>query len=285
MRYAFIQQERSHHALGLLCRMMQVSRSGFYAWRRRPKSQRTNQDELLTQQIRAIHKDNRGIYGAPRVHAELREQQVRCSRKRVARLMRLAGLRGKHKGSTKPRRRRSSSPTASNLLAAGITATQQDRVWLSDITYLRTAEGWLYLAVVLDAFSRRVVGWAMRERLTSALALDAFNMAYCQRKPLSGLILHSDRGSQYSSGTFRAALRGTGTVPSMGGSGLDNAVAESFFATLKTEAVPWESYPSRDVARLHLFDYLERFYNRQRRHSSLGYLSPAGFEELQEMLN
>lgn len=279
MRYRFIGQERRNYPVGRLCGVMQVSRSGFYAWRRRPKSNRAQQDEVLTRQIQHIHRQNRGIYGAPRVHAELYNQQVRASRKRVARLMRLAGLKGKRKGSHKQKRSPSSTPTASNLLAFRPAATQPDQVWVSDITYLRTAEGWLYLAVVLDVYSRRVVGWAMRERLTATLTVDAFSMAYWQRRPLPGLICHSDRGAQYTSGTFQAALIAVGAVPSMGGSALDNALAESFFATLKCEEV--QTYSSRDVARRYLFDYLETFYNRRRRHSSLGFLSPAAFEELE----
>lgn len=278
MRYRFIEQERRSYPIGRLCRVMQVSRSGFYAWRRRPKSNRARQDELLTRQIQRIHRQNRGIYGVPRVHAELYDQKVRTSRKRVARLMRSAGLAGKRKGSLKRTRSPGSTPTASNLLAFSTSATQPDQIWVSDITYVRTAEGWLYLAVVLDVYSPRVVGWAMRERLAATLTVDAFNMACRQRRPLPGLICHSDRGTQYTSGTFRAALTAVGAVPSMGGSALDNALAESFFATLKCEEV--RSYPSRDVARRYLFDYLETFYNRRRRHSSLGFLSPASFEEL-----
>lgn len=278
MRYRFIEQERLSYPVGRLCGVMQVSRSGFYAWRRRPKSNRARQDEVLTQQIQRIHRQNRGIYGAPRIHAELYDQQVRASCKRVARLMRLAGLEGKRKGSHKPKRAPSSTPTVSNLLALSTSATHPDQIWVSDITYLRTGEGWLYLAVVIDVYSRRVVGWAMRERLTAALAVDAFKMACRQRRPPKGLIHHSDRGAQYTSGTFRAALASVGALPSMGGSALDNALAESFFATLKSEVV--FNYPSRDVARRYLFDYLEAFYNRRRRHSSLGFLSPASFEEL-----
>lgn len=282
MRYRFIEQKRLSYPVGRLCRVMQVSRSGFYAWRRRPKSNQAQQDEALTRQIQRIHRQNRGVYGAPRVHAELRDQKVRCSRKRVARLMRLAGLQGKRKGIPNLKRTPSPTPPASNLLALGTSASAPDQIWVSDITYLRTAEGWLYLAVVLDVYSRRVVGWAMRERLTAALTVDAFKMAWQHRRPLPGLIYHSDRGTQYTSGNSRAALAAVGAVPSMGPSmgrsALDNALAESFFATLKCEEA--RNYPSRDVARRYLFDYLETFYNRRRRHSSLGFLSPVAFEEL-----
>lgn len=277
MRYRFTEQERLNYPVGRLCRVMRVSRSGFYAWRRRPKSKRAQEDEGLTRQLQAIYQQNRSIYGAPRIHAELHNRGIRCGRKRVARLMRLVGLKGKVKGDKKPRRSPSSIPTT-NLLKTHGSVTKADQVWISDITYLRTAEGWLYLAVVIDAYSRRVIGWAMRERLTSVLTIDAFMMAYRQRRPLKGLICHSDRGSQYTSGSFQTILAAVGALPSMGRGALDNAMAESFFATLKTEEA--SHYPSREVARRYLFDYLETFYNRQRRHSSLGYLSPAAFEEL-----
>lgn len=277
MRYRFVEQERVHYPVGRLCRVMQVSRGGFYAWRRRPKSKRAEQDATLTRQIQGIHAQSRNVYGTPRIHAELKAQNVRCGRKRVARLMRLIGLTGKLKGNKRAKRSRASVP-ATNLLRGHGAATKPDQVWVSDITYLYTQEGWLYLAVVIDAYSRRVVGWAMRERLTAALTVDAFRMAWQQRRPLPGLICHSDRGSQYTSTSFRLALTAAHALPSTGCGALDNALAESFFATLKTEEAT--NYPSREVARRYLFDYLETFYNRQRRHSSLGFLSPVAFEKL-----
>lgn len=277
MRYRFIEQERAHYSVGRLCGMMRVSRSGFYAWRKRPKSKRAQEDEGLTRKIQAIYQQNRKLYGAPRIHAELLSQKVCGSRKRVARLMRSARLKGKVKGGQKPKRSPPSIP-ATHLLKTHGSVTKADQVWISDMTYLHTAEGWLYLAVVIDAYSRRVIGWAMRERLTSVLTIDAFTMACQQRRPSKGLICHSDRGSQYTSGSFQTILAAVGALPSMGRGALDNAMAESFFATLKTEEA--SHYPSREVARRYLFDYLETFYHRQRRHSSLGYLSPAAFEEL-----
>lgn len=279
MRYAFIEQERPNHAVGLLCRVMQVSRSGFYAWRRRPKSERAQQDDELTEKIKAVHAQSRSLYGAPRVHAELRDQEVRCGKKRVARLMRLARLCGKRKGESRPKRGKSDPPTANNLLGGHVIAVRPNAVWVSDITYLRTQEGWLYLAVVLDAFSRRVVGWAMQARMTTALTLAALDMACRRRKPPPGLIHHADRGGQYASGDYRDALRTAGMLASTSGNCLENAVAESFFATLKTEAVQPQTYETRAQARRCVFDYLEVFYNRQRRHSSLGFQSPARFEE------
>lgn len=279
MRYCFIQEEQAHYPVRLLCRVMQVSRSGFYAWRRRPKSERAKQDEVLTEKIKAIHAQSRGLYGAPRVHAELRDQEVRCGKKRVARLMRSVGLRGKCKGGSKQRRSKTDPPTANNLLGSNFNAVRPNAVWISDITYLRTQEGWFYLAVVLDAFSRRVVGWAMQARMTTSLTLAALNMAYRQRKPPPGLIHHSDRGSQYTSGDYRSALQKAGMLVSTSGNCLENAVAESFFATLKTEEVEEKPYQTRAQAKRCVFDYLEVFYNRQRRHPSLGFQSPAKFEE------
>jgi len=192
VKYAFIEQERPNYAVGLLCRVMQVSRSGFYAWRRRPKSERAQQDEMLTEKIRRIYASSRSIYGVPRVHAELVDKQIHCGKKRVARLMRSAGLQGKCKGENKRRRSKSGLPTPNNLLGGDFSVAKPDMVWISDITYLPTQEGWLYLAVVIDACSRRVVGWAMQVRLTTALTLAALDMACQWRNPLPGLIHHSD---------------------------------------------------------------------------------------------
>ena len=279
MRYTFIEQEKPNYTVGLLCRVMQVSRSGFYAWRRRPKSDRTKRDEALSAQLQTLYSQSRSTYGAPRIHAELHDQQIRCGKKRVARLMRLSGLRGKCKGESKRRRSKVVKPTPNNLVGRNFRVAKPDPVWFSDITYLHTQEGWLYLAVVLDAFSRRVVGWALRAQLTTALALDALNIACRQRKPSPGLIHHSDRGSQYVSRDYQRALRAVGILTSTRGNCLENAVAESFFATLKTEAVQQQPYATRAQAKGCVFDYLEVFYNRQRRHSSLGFQSPVKFEE------
>lgn len=277
MRYRFIEQEWVHYPVGRLCGVMQVSRSGFYAWQKRPKSKRAQQDEMLTREIQTIYQQNRKLYGAPRIHAELRAQEIPCGRKRVARLMRLAGLKGRVKGDKKPKRSPSATP-ATNLLKTHGAVTKPDQVWVCDITYLRTAEGWLYLAVVIDAYSRRVVGWAMRERLTAALTLAAFEMAYRQRRPRPGLICHSDRGAQYTSAVFQHCLKTSRARFSTAHSCYENALVESFFATLKSEEA--QGYPSLEVAKRYLFNYLETFYNRKRRHSSLGYFSPAAFEEL-----
>ena len=291
MRYAFVERERPNYTVALLCRVMEVSLSGFYAsvggsapallgllWRRRPKRARAQQDKVLSEKTWTIHTQSRSNYGAPRVHAELRDQQVRCGKKRVARFMRLAGLKGRSKGAPKPTRSQASLPSSNNLLKGNFGAARPDAVWVSDITYLRTQEGWLYLAVVLDLFSRRVVGRAMQARITTALTLAAPDMACRRRKSLPGLIHHLDRGGQYVSGDYQNALRAAGMLASTSGNCLENAVAENFFATLKTEEVQDYPYETRAQARRCVFDYLEVFYNRQRRHSSLGFQSPAAFE-------
>ncbi len=214
MRYAFIEQEHLNYAVGLLCRVMQVSRSGFYAWRRRPKSEQAKRDEVLTERIRVVHIRSRGNYGAARVHAELRDQRVGCGKKRIARLMRLAGLRGKCKGESKQKRSRTGLLETNNLLGSKLGAAKPNEVWMSDITYLRTQEGWLYLAVVLDAFSRRVVGWAMQTRLTTSLSLAALDMAHRRRKPPPGLIHHSD-SKNVGTGCSRVVLTFTAIDPRM----------------------------------------------------------------------
>lgn len=232
----------------------------------------------MTKRIIAIHGASRSTYGAPRIHAALQDQGTRCGKKRVARLMRLADLQGKTKPSAKRSRSKVAVPKANNLLS-NFSVSKPNTVWFSDITYLRTREGWLYLAIILDAFSRRVVGWSMKERLTQDLTLDALDMAYQQRKPSPGLIHHSDRGGQYLSDAYQAKLKGMGALPSTSGNCLENAVAESFFATLKTEEVQDLPYETKAQATLCIFDYLEVFYNRQRRHSSLSYHSPTKFEE------
>lgn len=283
MRYAFIHEHRNQHALELLCRVLEVSRSGYYAWRGRPKSERAKDDEVLTETIKEVHAGSRGTYGSPRVHAELRARGVGCGRKRVARLMRRAGLRArckrKFRVTTNSRHR---LPIAENVLERRFAVEQPNEVWAADLTYIPTLEGWLYLAVVLDVCSRRVVGWAMGEQATSELALRALRMAAAQRKPSAGLVHHSDRGVQYASHAYRAALEGLGAISSMSGKGncWDNAVVESFFATLKTEEVDGKTYRTRDEARSSVFGYIEGFYNRRRRHSTLGFESPQRFEEL-----
>lgn len=282
MKYTFIEAERAYFPVSLLCSVLSVSRSGFYAWKQRPTARRMAQDAVLGATVVAIHRASRRTYGSPRIHAELRAQGVRVSRKRIARLMRDRGLAGR----TRRRFRHAAAevstvPPASNVLERQFERPTPNQAWVGDITYIWTAEGWLYLAALLDLHSRRVVGWAMSERIDRALALSALEMALGRRNPEPGLVHHSDRGSQYTSNDYRQALEKHGLVCSMSRKGncWDNAVAESFFATLKNELLPERPFPTRAAARCAIFDYIEIFYNRQRRHSTIGYLTPAGFEE------
>lgn len=282
MRFRFIATEKAQFPVRVLCRTLQVSRAGFYAWQDRAPSTRTQVDERLGLEITAIHGESRRCYGSPRIHAELRERGCRTSRKRVARLMRRQGL------TTRRRRRfrvttqsQHPWPLAPNHLARQFERAQPDQAWVTDITYIWTSEGWLYLAIVLDLCSRFAVGWAMNDRITDELTLEALGMALQRRRPAQGLLHHSDRGSQYASGDYQRMLAEHGIVCSMSrrGNCWDNAVAESFFATLKVELVHEATWPTRAMAHADLFDYLEIFYNGQRRHSALGYLSPRAFEQ------
>ena len=267
--------------MATLCRLLGVSRSGFYAWRTRLPSARACADQELMQQIRAVHQQSRGTYGAPRIQAERRDQGVLCSRKRIARLLRLAGLHGCHRrtGPPSPRRAPGATP-APDLVRRDFAAAAPDHLWVADITYVPTWAGFLYLAVVLDAHSRRAVGWAMADHLRSELVIEALDMAVWRRRPTQSVIHHSDQGSQYTSLAFGRRLREAGLVGSMGSRGdcFDNATAESFFATLECELLARHRFPTRNAARLALFDYIEGFYNTHRRHSALGYLSPAAYE-------
>ena len=265
-----------------MCRMLGVSRSGYYGWKERSPSKRSREDAALTEKVREIHERSRETYGSPRVHAELRALGTRCGRKRVARLMRKSGLRGcmrgRRRGTTRQSKRAAS---AEDLVKRKFAATKVDRVWVADITYVATREGFLYLAFILDVHSRRIVGWAMESHLRTELVLDALQMAVWRRKPAPGLVHHSDQGVQYTALSFSERLREVGITPSMGrtGSALDNAMAESFVSTLKAELVSRMEFPSRQAAKSAIFEYLETFYNTRRLHSSLGYRSPADFEE------
>ena len=281
MRFRFIATEKATFPVRLLCRTLQVSRGGFYAWQGRAPAPRTVADHGLAVEIAAIHAESRRCYGSPRIHAELRARGRHTSRKRVARLMRGRGL------AARRRRRfrvttnsRHPFPIAPNLLARHFERATPDQAWVTDITYLPTGEGWLYLAVILDLCSRLAVGWAMSERMTDELTVDALGMALARRRPSPGLLHHSDRGSQYASRDYQRVLATHGIVGSMSrrGNCWDNAVAESFFATLKVELVRDATWATRATARTELFEYLEVFYNGQRRHSALGYLSPRAFE-------
>ena len=265
----------------MMCRLLRVSASGFYAWQKRPESSRSRDNRSLLADIRAIHEKSTGTYGSVRVRAELAENGHPCGRHRVARLMRMAGL----QGIPKRRFRRTTTsnhklPVAPNRLMQDFTAKAPNQRWVSDITYIPTGEGWLYLAVILDLYSRKVVGWSTSVRLQRELVLEALTMALSRRTPSSGLIYHTDRGSQYASHDFQNLLKKHGIICSMSGAGncYDNAVVESFFATLKRERVHRRHYQTRAEARADLFQYIEIFFNRQRRHASTNHLSPERFE-------
>lgn len=288
MRFKFILAEKVNYPVRMLCRVLQVTSSGFYAWCHRGPSRRRREDLKLSLRVAEIFKRSRGTYGSPRVTAELRAEQIRAGHNRVARLMSEAGLAG-----TPMRRFRRttdsnhSQPIAPNTLDRQFCATAANQVWTADITYVRTWEGWLYVAVILDLYSRRIVGWASSTSLETKLVLDALAMALGIRRPAAGLLHHSDRGCQYASHRYRRMLSKRGIRCSMSRRGdcWDNAVTESFIGTLKTELINRRTWISHRQVRAAIMDYLS-FYNRHRRHSSLGYRSPIEFEELasQEIL-
>ena len=263
-----------------MCRVLEVSTSGYYAWRGRPASKRAQEDAILTEQIRHIHEQSYRTYGAPRVHAELRASGVRVGRKRVARLMRTAGLQGvsRRRGPTTTIRKpkAASSP---DLVERDFTASRPNVLWVADITYVPTGSGFLYLAVALDVFSRRIVGWAMASHLRTELVLSALEMALAQRKP-SAVIHHSDQGSQYTSVAFGQRCQEAGVRPSTGSVGdcYDNAMCESFFATLECELLDRRRFATKAEARMAVFTFIEGWYNPRRRHSALGYASPMEYE-------
>jgi putative transposase len=281
VRYSFIREHRRQFRVAALCRVLRVSASGFFAWLRRPESPRQQVNRELVTQLKAAYESSRKTYGRRRVHAKLLADGVRCSPNRVARLMRAEGLQGLRKGKFKTTTDSTHSfPVAENLLARNFTAAAPNRVWVSDITYLACEEGWEYLATVMDLGTRRIVGWAMQSSLERSLTLKALDMAITQRRPAPGLIHHSDRGVQYACGDYQTALKEHRMVPSMSRKGdcWDNAPKESFFSTLKSELGLHRLRPSREEVHRKVFEYIEVFYNRQRLHSSLRYLSPAEYE-------
>jgi putative transposase len=270
-----------------MCRCLGVNRTSFHAWQRRPPCERALQDAWLTESIKQIHEANRGVYGSPRIHAELRlAHGIRVGRKRVERLMRAAGI-----TALLPRKRRKTTirvpgvRVADDLVERRFRPPAPNVLWMADITYLRTWEGWLYLAAVQDAYSRQIVGWSMSNHMRAELVVDALRMGLARRRPDRGLVHHSDQGSQYVSLGFGQTARDGGVAISMGsrGDAYDNAVAESFFATLKKELVHRRSWPTRRELETAVFEYVEIFYNRHRRHSTLGYLSLAQYENRMEM--
>jgi transposase InsO family protein len=281
VRFALIEAEKANFAVRWMCRKLEVSRSGFYAWLSRSPSERDRRDCELGVRVAAIHAESRGTYGSPRVHAELKAAGEEVSRKRVARLMQAQGLSGQL-----PRRfvRTTDSahdrPVAPNVLDRQFTVEEPDKVWVGDITYIGTWEGWLYLAVLIDVCSRRVVGWAMADNMRTELPLEAWRMAVGQRQPGEKLLHHTDQGSQYASGDYQQALIDADATCSMSrrGNCWDNAIAESFFATLKSELIYRAAWPTREAARAAIVEYIIAFYNSRRRHSALGYVSPMEYE-------
>ena len=281
MRFQYIENQRNEFPATLMCGMLGVSSSGYYAWRKRPPSKREMANRELYKKIEVVYNENHKVYGSPRIYHALKKQGVVCSENRVARLMRLRGLRARQTKRFKVTTKRNKAhPVAPNLLNRDFKANRPNQKWLTDITYILTLEGWLYLAAVLDLYSRRIIGWAMSDRMTSDLTVDALKMAIVQRQPELALLHHSDQGSQYTDGTYQALLKDHGIQVSMNGVGswYDNAPMESFFGTLKIEWVYHRVYRTRDEARSDIFYYIEAFYNRRRLHSSLGYLSPEEYE-------
>jgi putative transposase len=279
--YEFVEREKAHHAVVRLCHVLGVSPSGYWAWRKRAPAARTRADAQLAEQIRTIHQSSRGTYGVPRVHAELAAAGIRCGRKRVARLMRQAGLVGCHR--RRPFHTTRRDPTAEpapDLVQRAFAASAPNLLWVADITDVPTGEGFLYLAVILDAFSRRVIGWSMADHLRTELVVGALEMAVWNRQPGGGVIHHSDHGCQYTALLFGERCQAVGIRCSMGSVGdcYDNALAESFFATLECELLARRAFQTHIQARTVLFEYIEVFYNRRRRHSAIEYLSPDAYE-------
>jgi putative transposase len=275
-----VKAHQEQYPITTMCRVLEVSTSGYYAWLKRPLSRRAQEDEALMGQIKKIHTRSKGTYGAPRINAKLSQEGVQVGRKRVARLMQKAGIQGvsRRKRYSTTQRQADARP-APDLVERNFRASGPDELWVADITYVATWSGWLYLAVVLDAWSRRVVGWAMATHLRTQLVLDALAMAVWQRRP-NGVIHHSDQGSQYTSLAFGKHCREAGVRPSMGSIGdcFDNAMCESFFATLECELLDRESFRSPQDARQAVFAFIEGWYNPHRLHSALDYVSPIQFE-------
>ena len=283
MKYTFIAAHAGQFQIRRMCRVLGVQRSGYYAWRHRTPSTRAQANDALLVMIKEEHRKSRKTYGSPRLHVILKRKGVVCGRNRIARLMHLHGIVALKKRAYHPvtTQRQAGMVPAPNWLNQNFSATAPNQKWVSDFTYIETDEGWLYLAVVLDLFSRKVIGWAMSKTMDSALVITALRMALLGRRPPAGLLHHSDQGSQYTSAAYRNCLTEAMIQLSMSGAGncYDNAVMESFFSTLKTECV-FGSFPTRALAHSTIFEYMEVWYNRQRLHSTLGYQSPVDFEKL-----
>lgn len=284
MKYGVIHEtakENKHYSIEKMCQILHVSRSGYYQWLGRDKSLRKSKDDELKEKIRVIYEQSKKRYGSPRIHQALRNQSIRCSKKRVERLMHEMGICARYKRQFKvTTNSKHNYPVAQNLLNRKFQVDASNKVWVADITYIRTWEGWLYLATVMDLFSRKIVGWAMSETMHSELAISALKMAIQCRKPLKGLMHHSDRGIQYASKSYQDVLKDHHMVCSMSRKGncWDNAPAESFFSTLKAECVDEKIYLSRAQAKREIFEYIEIDYNRKRIHSSIGNMTPEYFE-------
>ena len=281
MKYRFISAHRETFKVGRMCKLFNVSRSGYHAWFKRPESRRERENRALEAKIRVFHAASHGIYGAPRIHRDLTDDGIRCGKNRVARIMRKADIRSRTKKKFKATTNsRHNFPVAPNLLNQKFTVDTPDHTWVGDITYVLTNEGWLYLAVLLDLFNREVVGWSTSSRITRQLAIDALQMALDRRNPGKGLLHHTDQGSQYASTDYQNSLKEHDMICSMSRKGncYDNAVAESFFGSLKSEWINHNRYLSRSEATQSIFYYIEIFYNRKRRHSSIYYVTPQEYE-------
>ena len=283
MKYAAIHAQRETYSTRMMCRVLGVSRSGYYGWRDRPESARARRHRELTEKIRHFHRASRKTYGSPRIHTDLVESGERVGENTVALLMQRAGVVPKTVRKFRVTTDSRKTVAAPNRLEQQFTAAEPNQRWVSDITFIPTHAGWLYLAVIIDLYSRAVIGWAMDKRMKGELVTDALKMALMRREVLNPLLLHSDQGSQYAAAEYRAILAENAIECSMSRKGhcWDNAVAESFFHTLKTELVHHEDYRSRDEAKVSIFEYIEVFYNRQRRHSHLGQMAPTAFEAAQ----
>jgi len=284
MKYHFVRQYKRKYPVSVMCRVLTISRSSYYSWQRRPMSNHQLANELILAKIKQVRQSQpkKEVYGSPRMKDELNADGYSCSENRVARIMHQAGvfskIKRKYKATTDSEHK---YPVAKNLINQNFTATQPNKVWLTDITYLWTKEGWVYLAAVLDVFSRVIVGWAVSDRLKKELVVHSLRNAMIQRNPDQGLIIHSDRGSQYASEKVRTMINNAGYVQSMSGRGncYDNAMMESFFHSLKSEHIHFQKYKTREEVKSDLFEHIELFYNRERRHSSIGNLSPFEYEK------
>jgi len=284
MKYKFIDENRSAFAVQKMCQILEISKGGYYKWKKQPESKRKKEDKKMIEKIKIIHKENDETYGSPRITKALNQKgEIKINKKKVERLMKENNIYAKTKKRFKATTNsKHNYPVAPNLLEQNFIAIAPNSIWVSDITYIRTKEGWLYLAAILDVYSRKIVGWAMDKRQTKKLVCKALLQAIGRQNISDGIILHSDRGSQYASYKYQNLCKKYGFIQSMSGSGncFDNAMMESFFHTLKTEKIYWEKYSTREQAKKSIFEYIEIRYNRKRLHSSIGYKTPIEFEKL-----